>query len=221
MLLEYFFSAIVLGIVVAIPPGSVTVVACQRALQFGFKNSIYFTLGSACSDVFYLILVSIGVAHFVSDNPFLKIGLGIFCGIILVLLGTLSLLEIRKQKAGRAGLKKLSENPLATFISGILVTLTNPMTIVGWLAIAGNFYLIWDEKFPAVRQYAVLTIVLIMVGCLGYFIPLTLVVSRLKKIMSDKVKIGLIIVSDICLMVFGVAALYYAVQSILRISNWV
>jgi len=217
MLVNYFISAFILGVVVAIPPGSVTIVSCQRALQFGFRNSIYFSLGSACSDIFYLILVTVGVAHFIAGNVFLKIGLWIFSGIILIMLGVMSLLRIRKKKAGSTETGGLSQNPIATFVSGILVTLTNPMTIIGWLTIAGNFYLIWDEKFPAARQYAVLTIVFIMCGLFAYFIPFILIVCRLKKFMSEKIKTGLIIASDVCLCVFGGAALYYAVREILKI----
>ena len=59
MHIDFIISAFVLGIVVAIPPGSVTIIACQRALQIGFRNSLYFTFGSCLSDIFYLTLVYI------------------------------------------------------------------------------------------------------------------------------------------------------------------
>ena len=72
MLLEYLLSAVVLGIVVAVPPGAVTIVACQRALQYGFRNSAIFTLGSCLSDIFYITLVYIGVANLISDNHIFK-----------------------------------------------------------------------------------------------------------------------------------------------------
>lgn len=215
MLIEYLLSAFLLGIVVAIPPGSVTIVACQRALQYGFRNSIFFTLGSSLSDVFYLVLVFIGVANIISASLTLKVMLWIVCGLLLIGLGAASLFALKKSRGNEKGEKRsLSVNPLYTFISGVLVTLTNPMTIVGWIAVAGNFYLVWDARFPGSRNYAVVTIVLIMAGVLAWFLPLTFTASRLKRIMSEKLKTGLIIFSNICLMAFGLVALYYACRVI-------
>jgi L-lysine exporter family protein LysE/ArgO len=214
MLFEYLIAAIVMGIVVAIPPGSVTVIACQRALRFGFGNSVFFSLGSCVSDIFYLFLVYLGVAHIISDNWLLKIILWFVCGVILIALGIQSLVTIKKNDGNGSDNEGLDSNRFATFMSGILVTLTNPMTIVGWIVIAGNFFLIWNDKFPGSRDYGVLAIGVIQLGVLIYFIPLTFIVSKLRKRMSDNLKKWLIIVSDICLIAFGVAAFYYAVNSI-------
>ena len=67
MIINYFISAFVLGVIVAIPPGSVTVIACQRALQYGFRNSLVFTMGSSLTDIFYICLVYVGLATFILD----------------------------------------------------------------------------------------------------------------------------------------------------------
>ena len=101
-----------------------------------------------------------------------------------------------------------------TLISGILITLTNPMTIVSWIAIAGNFFLIWNDKYPSSKDYGIITIIFIMIGVLLWFIPLLFIVSRFKKIINSKVKTLLMIVSNACLIVFGLIAFYYAYKSI-------
>ncbi len=218
MLIEYLLAAIVLGVVVAIPPGSVTVIACQRALRFGFGNSVFFSIGSCMSDVFYLILVYLGVAHFISDNRVLKIALWFVCGGVLLALGINSLVSLRKSENGGNEDKGLDSNRLATFVSGILVTLTNPMTIVGWVVIAGNFYLIWNEKFPESRNFGLLAICVIQFGVMLYFIPLTFAVSRLRKKMSERLKRWLIVISNLCLIVFGVLSFYLAINAITQVG---
>jgi threonine/homoserine/homoserine lactone efflux protein len=155
-----------------------------------------------------LILVFVGVSNFIINNKNYKIFLWVFSGIILILLGVLSVISLKDKKVEK--LAKLQTSPFATFLSGILVTLTNPMTIVGWLAVAGNFILIWSERFPESRKFSALTILLILAGVLIWFLPLTFLVSRFKKILHDKIKVFIVLISNIFLIVFGMAALYYA-----------
>ena len=218
MFLEYLLSAVLLGIVVAVPPGSVTIIACQRALQYGFRNSAIFTLGSCLSDIFYITLVYIGVANLISDNPYLKIILWIFCGIILIILGMSSINSIRKNQGIEENKPGFQSNPLATFISGIVITLSNPLTIVGWIVVAGNFFLIWNHKFPTYKNYGIVTVSFIMLGVLLWFVPLIFIVSKLKKRISDPLKKWLILFSNICLILFGFMALYYAFKTIYDVS---
>lgn len=212
----YLFSAIILGIVVAIPPGSVTIIASQRALLYGFKNSIFFSLGSCLSDIFYLTLVYAGITKIISYNHYFKMILWFICGLILIFLGIISILSIRSSKKAENKTITFQTNSFVTFVSGILITLTNPMTIVGWLTIAGNYFLIWSEKYPGSKNYGLLTIFLIMAGVLIWFIPLTFIISKFKKIINEKIKALLIIFSNLCLIMFGFIALYYAYQIIIK-----
>jgi threonine/homoserine/homoserine lactone efflux protein len=218
MLIEYLLSAVFLGIVVAVPPGSVTIIACQRALQYGFRNSAIFTLGSCLSDIFYITLVYIGVANLISNNQYLKIVLWIVCGIILIILGMSSINSIRKNQGIEENKSGFQSNPLATFISGIVITLSNPLTIVGWIVVAGNFFLIWNHKFPSYRNYGIVSVSFIMLGVLIWFVPLIFIVSKLRKIINDQLKKWLILFSNLCLILFGFISLFYAFKTIYDIS---
>lgn len=218
MPLEYLVSAVFLGFVVAVPPGAVTIVACQRALQYGFRSSAIFTLGSCLSDIFYITLVYLGVANLISNNPYLKIALWVVCGIILIVLGVSSINSIRKNQGIEENKPGFQSNPLATFISGIVITLSNPLTIVGWIVVAGNFFLIWNHNFPNYRNYGIVTVSFIMVGVLIWFVPLIFIVSKLKKKINDPLKKWLILLSNLCLIMFGFISLYYAFKTIYDIS---
>jgi threonine/homoserine/homoserine lactone efflux protein len=218
MLIEYLLSAVFLGIVVAVPPGSVTIIACQRALQYGFRNSAIFTLGSCLSDIFYITLVYIGVANLISNNQYLKIVLWIVCGIILIILGMSSINSIRKNQGIEENKSGFQSNPLATFISGIVITLSNPLTIVGLIVVAGNFFLIWNHKFPSYRNYGIVSVSFIMLGVLIWFVPLIFIVSKLRKIINDQLKKWLILFSNLCLILFGFISLFYAFKTIYDIS---
>ncbi|MGD9201725.1 MAG: hypothetical protein PVI26_09195, partial [Chitinispirillia bacterium] len=89
------------------------------------------------------------------------------------------------------------------------------MTVVGWIGIAGNFFLIWENKRSQVNIHYSITIFLIMVGVYLWFIPLIYIVSRLGRMMSNKIKTTLVIVSGSFLVLFGLSAFYY-VYALLR-----
>jgi threonine/homoserine/homoserine lactone efflux protein len=214
MLFSYLTSAIALGFIVALPPGSVTIISCQRALQNGFKNSLNFIIGSSISDIFYASLVYFGVANIISNNRYFMIILRIICGILLITLGITSLISIKNNLKIQKD-NKFQSGFFSTLISGILITLTNPMTIIAWIAVAGNFFLIWNDKYPSSRNYGIVTIFFIMTGVMLWFVPLLFIVSRFKKIISEKVKTLLMIISNACLIVFGLIAFYYAYRSII------
>jgi L-lysine exporter family protein LysE/ArgO len=212
MLSNYLLSAFFLGIIVAIPPGAVTVIACQRALQYGFKNSLLFTTGSCISDILYIILVYYGLTGFVYNGNY-KIILWVVCGLLLILIGVTTISATYRNNMGDRNSRALTQSkPLFTFMSGIFITLTNPLTIIGWIAIAGNFFLIWNSKYPTLKNYSAITIIIIMIGVLVWFIPLTFVVSRLKKAINTKLQKHLVAFSGICLVVFGCISIYSALK---------
>jgi len=210
MTINYLISAFILGVIVAIPPGSVTVIACQRALQYGFRNSLVFTMGSSLTDIFYICLVYFGLTKFIQSdgNRFI---LWVLCGLLLVLIGVATMASAKESDSADAGgPENLQSRPLVTFVSGIVVTLTNPMTIIGWIAIAGNFFLLWRDRLPGSAAGAVMTVAVIMAGVLAWFIPLIYAVSRLHRIINQKYRRYLVTFAGACLTVFGVISLFSA-----------
>lgn len=210
MTTEFIISAFILGVVVAIPPGSVTVIACQRAMQYGFRNSLIFTLGSSIADVHYLCLVYFGLTGFISNSAW-KLSLWIACGILLVGIGLLTVASAHGTTAEKAkNVAQLQSRSWVTFISGIVVTLTNPMTIIGWIAIAGNFFIIWNGHVPASGWHAAMTITVIMLGVSAWFIPLVYTASRLRKIINQSFQKYIAFVAGACLIAFGFISLWTA-----------
>jgi L-lysine exporter family protein LysE/ArgO len=212
---EYILSAFFLGIVVAIPPGSVTIIAAQRSLQFGFFNSFIFSLGSALADVFYIMIVYSGVAGFFLTHLLFKIILWFVCSAILIFLGVSSLAALKREARNNSVHKSITSGKAATFISGIMVTLTNPMTIIGWLAIAGNFFLVWGSQFPDSRRMGFLIILPIMIGVMLWFTPLLYVISKLRNHLNRKTTGILVAVGSIFLLSFGLFSLYNAFHEIM------
>ena len=55
-------AAFVIGLVVAMPPGPVSISGSQRAMTRGFWNAFNFYIGSIVSDTFYALLVYFGLS---------------------------------------------------------------------------------------------------------------------------------------------------------------
>ena len=177
------FSAFVVGFLVAIPPGTVTVAAAQKSISYGFKNSLAFTFGSCLSDILYILIVFYGFAPLISNNTSYKIIFWFFSGILLFYFGIDALKTIKKNIAFTQttnGHKQYIKDTL----SGIGITLSNPMTIAGWLVIAGGFFTHWKVEWPPIQNYGIFSIIFMMIGVLFWFVPLLYIISKAKNVLN-------------------------------------
>jgi len=182
-MLEMIFSAFVVGFLVAIPPGTVTVAAAQKSISYGFKNSIAFTFGSCLSDILYILIVFYGFAPLISDNTSYKIIFWFFSGILLFYFG-IDALRTLKRNIAFAEDTISHKQYLKDIFSGVGITLSNPMTIAGWLVIAGGFFTHWKVVWPPIQNYGIFSIVFMMIGVLCWFVPLLYIISKAKNFLN-------------------------------------
>jgi len=171
MMLEMMVSAFIVGFMVAIPPGTVTVVAAQKSILYGFKSSLYFSIGSCLSDIFYILIVLFGVAPLLNNSIAFKITFWFLSSMLLFYFGYDAFRALRKNivlskhSAPKAQVGK-------EILSGVGITLSNPMTIAEWLVIAGGFFTHWKTHWPPIRPFGLLCILFMMIGVLCLFVPL-------------------------------------------------
>ena len=193
-MIEMIFASFSVGFVVAIPPGTVTVVAAQKSILYGFRDSLLFTFGSCLSDIFYIFVVFFGVSPALENNFLLKILFWYFSSFLLFYFGYDAICNLRKKPLLSllpASGKKIS----GSIISGVLVTLSNPMTIAGWVVIAGGFFTHWNENWPSIHQYGIVSIIMMMAGVLAWFIPLLFAIAKAKTFFNDTVIKGFLVMS--------------------------
>jgi len=127
-----FGSGVLLGLGAAVPIGPVNVEIARRALRGGFWAGFALGCGAVTIDVTYAILTSL-FFHAVIDKPAIQLGVGIPGVLLLGFLGIMSL---------RAAMQHLHRDPLETtprpgsahaaYLTGLLMTLLNPMTLGFW-----------------------------------------------------------------------------------------
>ncbi len=205
---------------VAIPPGSVTIVAAQRTLRYGLGNGLVFQLGSCVADVFYIVLVYAGVAVFIAENGPLRAALWLASGTLLAWMAW----DALKPRAPRSGetassIAGTAPPPAAgrrgTFLAGIGVTLLNPVTVVGWIALAGNFFLIKRADIAGSPLRFGLVLAATIVGVQAWLIPLLWAVRRTGAFLGDRAVRALVKASGVFLAVLSALAFWSLVNEIL------
>src|SRR5512145_1468214 len=86
-MLGMIVAAFVVGLVIAMPPGPVVITTGQKAIVRGFWHAVTFNVGSVIADAFYALLVYLGLASLLADNPIFRLGLWLIGGGWLMYLG--------------------------------------------------------------------------------------------------------------------------------------
>ncbi|NJL94156.1 MAG: LysE family transporter [Anaerolineae bacterium] len=161
-MLEMLVSAFVLGVAVAIPVGPVSIAAGRRAITLGFRPALLFNLGSLTSDGLYVLLVYVGLAPLLAESAALRLVLWGVGGAWLCWLG-LEAIRTRLDADVLDG-AVAGEAPWRSYTAGVGITLFNPLTIAGWVALAGSFFAGWDSAWGSRVAWGWLAMVSMLVG---------------------------------------------------------
>jgi threonine/homoserine/homoserine lactone efflux protein len=166
-----------LFIAAAIPgPGMTAIVA--RALGSGFRETFFMGLGLVLGDLIYLTAVILGLAFvaqtFTTAFMAIKILGALYLVYIAYKLWTAGLLpqDIQAKKSASVGL---------SFLSGLLVTLGNPKTMLFYVALVPTLI---DLRAIGLNEYAVLvgsTFIVLM----AVLIPYILLASRARLLLKQ------------------------------------
>ena len=162
-----FVKGLIVGFCLAAPVGPIAVLCVHRTISHGKLAGFLSGLGAAVADAFYGALAAFGVtviSAFLMDHRMLFQRLG---GAILIVLG-IRLFLTRPPKT-ETGEKEISL--FRDFFSTLVLTLTNPMTFVAFVAIFATL------GVGAVRGHSILTAELVTGVLLGSAVWFTFLVA--------------------------------------------
>ncbi len=132
---EYFVRGLIIGFSIAAPVGPIGILCIRRSLADGVRTGLVLGLGAATADAMYGVVAGFGLT-FVSD---LLLGhrtaLGLGGGAFLCYLGAKTFFA--KPADQPAAVK--GSGLLAAYFPTVLLTLTNPMTILSFVAVFAGF----------------------------------------------------------------------------------
>src|SRR5690349_16043323 len=130
-MLPLFIKGLIIGFAIAAPVGPIGVLCIQRSLHDGFKIGLATGLGAALADGTYGLIAGFGLTALSSLLMEYQFWIRLFGGLFLLYLGVkLFLTSPREKSAGRS-----DHSILHALGTTYLLTVTNPATILSFLAI--------------------------------------------------------------------------------------
>ncbi len=131
MSLGFFFKGIAIGFSIAAPVGPIGILCIRRSLAEGMRTGLAVGLGAATADAAYGCVAGFGLTAISSFLTAQQLWLGLVGGAFLCYLGVKTFLS---KPAEQAAVSK-GGNLVTSYISTLFLTLTNPATILSFIAV--------------------------------------------------------------------------------------
>lgn len=126
-----FFSGLLFGLTLQMSVGPVCLSVLFLSVSRGFKEAFKMALGVTLVDGFYIVTSFLGMSNLLKIE-FLRRGVLIAGACTLIYFGISTILSSLRDE------KKVEVKERNSFLYGIKLTLTNPLTIIFWSGILGT-----------------------------------------------------------------------------------
>lgn len=174
MLISVFFKGLIVGFLIAVPVGPINVLCVRRTIVHGRLVGLVSGLGAAAADTFFGAIAAFGLNFVNSLLMSERFWLGLGGAAILVVIGIRTLTakppQPREEETDPASL-------IGDFTSTCLLTLTNPVTILSFLAAFSAFGLESDDQIDVDDWLLLLGVLL---GSSLWWLTLTTIVGTFR-----------------------------------------
>jgi threonine/homoserine/homoserine lactone efflux protein len=168
-------KGMIIGIVASAPMGPVGVLCVQRTLNKGRWYGFATGVGAAISDLIYAAIAGFGMSFVVDiiENPIIAYWIKVAGSILLFIFGVWTFRSNPAQQI--RPVSKNKSNLVHNFITGFLVTLSNPLILFLFVAMFGQFTFVVNNFVPQIVGY-----VFIVVGALLWWFGLTWLINKVR-----------------------------------------
>ena len=198
--LFFLLKGVILGFAIAAPVGPIGVLCIRKTVQYGRLSGFCSGFGAAVADSIYAVIAAFGLT-FVSD--FLIQGqfwLRLLGGAFLIYLGLRTFFATPQETPAAHGSHKTL---LTDFFSTFLLTLTNPLTILSFLAVFAGLGL---TEFSGSYINAACLVLGVLFGSTLWWLILSEGVALFRKKVSQQVMGWINRIAGILIMAFGLLA---------------
>jgi threonine/homoserine/homoserine lactone efflux protein len=198
-----FVRGLIIGFSIAAPVGPIGILCIRRTLTDGRAAGFLSGLGAATADALYGCVAGFGltvISGFLVDQRF---WIQLIGGIFLLTLGVKTLRSVPAERAAAASGTGLT----ASYASTLLLTLTNPMTI---LSFAGIFAALGVADTGGDLSAAALLVLGVFLGSAAWWLLLSGGVGLLREKLSGGVLGWTNRLSGVILLAFGIVAVWQA-----------
>ncbi|GER68477.1 amino acid transporter [Weizmannia acidilactici] len=203
--MESIISYIFLGLSLAAPIGPINAAQIDKGIKNGFFHSWLLGIGAMTADGCYMLLVYLGVVHLLSIN-FVKSFLWFFGCFVLTYTGIESMVAANQPITDDM---RSREKLYKSFLTGFLMSLTNPLTILFWLGVYGSVLAKAAESVGP--QQFLLYSCAIFIGVALWDFSMAAVSSSFGKLLTNRLIHLISKVSGLSLVGFGI---YFGIQAV-------
>jgi threonine/homoserine/homoserine lactone efflux protein len=197
------WKGILLGFSVAAPVGPIGILCIRRTLHFGANHGFLTGMGAATADSLYALIAGLGLAGIASALIEHQHWLRLTGGLFLLYLGVKTLLSRPARSARTSDGGQL----LSAYLSSFALTVTNPMTILSFVAVFAGLGL---GATPGSSLYEGLILVLgVFLGSAAWWLILSFGTGLLKDRLNERHLLWINRVSGMVVLSFGLHALMH------------
>jgi threonine/homoserine/homoserine lactone efflux protein len=200
---SFFFKGLLLGFSIAAPVGPIGILCIRRTLAEGRITGLVSGLGAATADGFYGIVAGFGLTMISALLVEHQIWLGLIGGAYLCYLGIKTFLTKPTTIEGQTN----SKGKLEAYLSTFFLTLTNPMTILSFVAIFAGLGLVTSDGSYA---SAALLVAGVFLGSAAWWLTLSGLVSIFRERFTPQAMVWVNRGAGVVLVAYGVVALLTA-----------
>ncbi|WP_342433956.1 LysE family transporter [Neobacillus sp. FSL H8-0543] len=202
--MNVFLSYILLGLSLAAPIGPINAAQIDKGIRHGFMHSWLIGVGAVVADGVYMLVVYLGVVHFL-ETSFMKTFLWSFGCFVLLYTGIETL---RSSDELNFGDNRKKEPLIKSFISGFFMSISNPLTILFWLGIYGSVLAKTAASYET--SELILYSCAIFIGLLLWDLTMACISSNFRKYLTSNLLTGISLLSGLSLIGFGI---YFGIQA--------
>lgn len=200
-MIDFFIKGIIIGFSVAAPVGPIGVLTIKRTLNEGRLSGFVTGMGAAFADSIYGIVVAFGLTTVSAFLLNLEHWLKLIGGLFLLFLGVKYFISKPTSTAANIRSKGLMNH----FISTFLLTVSNPTTVISFLAIFAGIGLVNKN----IDHSSSLSLVIgVFIGSALWWLILSSLVSHFKTKISTQILNWINRISGLIIIIFGLFALY-------------
>ena len=143
MTFQFLLKGLVLGFAIAAPVGPIGILCIRRSLAEGQSAGLATGLGAATADALYGCVAAFGLTAISSFLVQQRFWLGLIGGGFLCFLGVRTFFS----RPPEAATETIRTNLTTAYLSAFVLTITNPMTILSFVAVFAGLGLIGSSSY--------------------------------------------------------------------------
>jgi len=192
-------QGVILGFTIAAAVGPISLLIIRRTLTAGWSAGVASGLGVATADAIYGAIAAFGLTAISAPLVALADPLGVAGGVVLIWLGLRTMLARPPDHAAPSPTTR--RGIAGAYVSIVGLTLSNPMTILLFVAIVVNL------DVSGTPADAALVTLGFLVGSIAWWLALVSAVAALRTRITGRLLHGVTVVSGLLIMLFGVASI--------------